>query len=207
MGATAETTFLDIRFACRVLQKSLGFTAIAVLTLALGIGANTAIFSLINAVMLRRLPVEHPEQLVLLTDPAESGAAVDTTEGGVRDRLSYPEFEQLRLHNRVFSGIFAAQNEVSDLDVFPGARSTAQPVRAHTQLVSGEFFRVLGIQAIIGRVFTPESSEHSMANRCGSAQESERTPGFIGFLRMMRAGIARPHGARVSRGTMVAGVL
>ena len=164
MGATAETTFRDIRYACRVLQKSPGFTVIAVLTLALGIGANTAIFSLINAVMLRRLPVEHPEQLVLLTDPAESGAAVDTTEGGVRDRLSYPEFEQLRLHNRVFSGIFAAQNEVSDLDVFPGARSTAQSVRAHTQLVSGEFFRVLGIQAIIGRVFTPEEDKAPGAN-------------------------------------------
>src|SRR5437899_585230 len=87
---------------------------------------------------MQRLPVEHPEQLVLLTDTAESGAAVDTTEGGVRDRLSYPEFEQLRLHNRVFSGIFAAQNEVSDVHVFPAARSTPQPVSAHTQLLSAE---------------------------------------------------------------------
>ncbi len=159
MGATLETTFRDIRYARRVLQKSPGFTAIAVLTLALAIGANTAIFSLINAVMLRLLPVEHPERLVLLTDPAESGADVDTTEGGVRSRLSYPEFEQLRAHNGVFSGMFAAQNEVSDLDVFPDGSRTARPMRAHTQLVSGEFFRVLGIQPIMGRVFTPEEDK------------------------------------------------
>ena len=129
MGAAMETTLQDVRYACRVLQESPGFTAIAVLTLALGIGANTAIFSLINAVILRSLPVEHPEQLALLTDPAQGGVAVDTTEGGTRSILSYPEFEQLRAHNTVFSGMFAAQSQVSDLDVFPGASRTLRSNR------------------------------------------------------------------------------
>jgi len=156
-GAAIETTLQDVRYAWRSLLNSSGFTAIAVLTLAVGIGANTAIFSLINAVMLRSLPVEHPEQLALLTDPAEAGVDMDTTQGGVRSILSYPEFEQLRARNTVFSGLFAAQSQVSSLDVFPGR--AAQPVKARTQLVSSEFFGVLGVKPVLGRVFTPEEDK------------------------------------------------
>lgn len=149
-----ESTVQDLRYALRTLRKSPVFTAVAVLTLALGIGANTAIFSLINAVMLRLLPVQHPEQLVLLTDPSQSGVAADTTEHGVRSILSYPEFEELRSQNTVFSGLIAAQSEVSDSDVFQGINTAARSVKAHTELVSGDFFRVLGVQPIMGRVFT-----------------------------------------------------
>ncbi len=164
VGAAIETTARDIRYGWRTLRKNPGFTAVAVLTLGLGIGANTAIFSLINAVMLRLLPVRHPEQLVLLTDPSQSGVAVDTTEHGLRSILSYPEFQQLRLHNTVFSGMLAAQSDVSDLDVFPGVNSGAQPVKAHTQLVSGNFFHLLGVQPILGRVFTSEEDQAPGAN-------------------------------------------
>ena len=154
-----ESTIQDLRYALRTLRKSPAFTAVAVLTLGLGIGANTAIFSLINAVMLRMLPVQQPEQLVLLTDPSESGVAVDTTEHGIRSILSYPEFAELRSHNTVFSGMFAAQSEVSDSDVFPGGSIAGQAMKARTELVSGNFFHVLGIQPIIGRVFTAEEDK------------------------------------------------
>src|SRR5579884_4018815 len=76
MGASIDTLFRDVQYAARVLRKSPGFTLVAVATLALAIGANTAIFSLINAVMLRSLSVTHAGQLVLLTDPDDYGASV-----------------------------------------------------------------------------------------------------------------------------------
>lgn len=161
MGIVLETTLRDIRYAWRTLRKNPGFTAVAVLTLGLGIGANTAIFSLINAVMLRLLPVQKPEQLVLLTDPAESGVDTESSQRGVRSILSYPEFLQLRLHNNVFSGLLAAQSDVSDVDVFPAPQ---QSVKARTQLVSGDFFHVLGVEPIVGRVFTSQEDKVPGAN-------------------------------------------
>jgi predicted permease len=164
MGLTIETTVRDVRYAWRTLRRNPGFTAVAVLTLGLGIGANCAIFSLINAVMLRALPVRHPEQLVLLTDPSQSGIAMETTEHGVRRNLSYREFQELRLHNTVFSGMLAAQNDVSDVEVSPEGGSESQTLRAHIQLVSGEFFQVLGVKPVIGRVFTPEEDKAPGAN-------------------------------------------
>jgi predicted permease len=164
MGTVIETTWRDIRYAARTLARNPGFTAVAVLTLGLGIGANAAIFSLINAVMLRLLPVQHPERLVLLTDPAESGVATETTEHGVRSNLSYAEFEYLRLHNTVFSGILAAQNDVNDVEVFPESTKETQSVKAHAQLVSGGFFQTLGIEPIVGRVFTPQEDRVPGAN-------------------------------------------
>ncbi|HEY6390630.1 MAG TPA: ABC transporter permease, partial [Bryobacteraceae bacterium] len=155
----------DLRFAARTLLARPGFLIVALLSLGLGIGANTAIFSLIDAVMLRILPVSHPERLVLLTDPGWSGVAVETTERGTRNVLSYPEFEQLRVHNSVFSGMFAAQSALSDLEVLTGRGQ--QSVKAHVQLVSGEFFDVLGVQPILGRAFTPQEDRVQGANPVG----------------------------------------
>ncbi|HUI55996.1 MAG TPA: ABC transporter permease [Bryobacteraceae bacterium] len=159
-----ESLLQDLRFTIRTVLKSPGFLLVAVLSLALGIGANTAIFSLINAVMLRLLPVPHPEQLVLLTDPAEAGIAVETTEHGVRSILSYPEFDQLRAHNQVFSGLFAAQSQVESLDMFLERDGREQSTKAQTQLVSGEFFGVLGLTPALGRVFTPAEDQTRGAN-------------------------------------------
>jgi predicted permease len=164
MGAAIETLLQDVRYAVRVLRKSPGFTVVAVLTLALGIGANTSIFSLINAVMLRLLPVGHPEQLVLLTDPESAFVAMDTTEHGVRELLAYREFQDLRAHNNVFSGLLAAQSTVSEVDVLPVAGNGEALLKAHAQLVSGEYFDVLGIQPVLGRTFTPEEDRAPGAN-------------------------------------------
>lgn len=162
MGAAIETIARDLQYAWRTLRKSPAFTAVAVLTLSLGIGANTAIFSLIDAVMLRLLPVQHPEQLVLLTDPAQSGTSTDTTEHGVRSILSYPEFQQLQMRSQVFSALIAAQNDVSDVDIIPG--SSSQPVKAHAQLVSGNFFQALGVKLIAGRPFNSQKDKIPGAN-------------------------------------------
>src|SRR5258706_14149230 len=125
----------DLRFAARTLSARPGFLIVALLSLGLGIGANTAIFSLVNAVMLRILPVSHPEQLVLLTDPGSSGVAVESREHGTRNILSYPEFEQLPAHNTVFSGMFAAQSAMSDLDVYTDRGGGGRCTKAHLPLV------------------------------------------------------------------------
>lgn len=164
MGFAMETTARDIQYAWRALRKNPGFAVVAVLTLGLGIGANSAIFGLINAVMLRALPVEHPEQLVLLTDSSESGVATETTQHGIRSILSYREFQQLQSHNSVFSGLFAAQSDVSDVDVLPEGAGESQTLRAHVQLVSGEFFHLLGVKPLMGRVFSPEEDIAPGAN-------------------------------------------
>ena len=140
-----ETLVQDLRYGLRMLLKNRGFTAVAVLTLALGIGANTAIFSLINAVMLRMLPVREPERLALF-------AEVDTR--GTRESFSYPLYERFLDHQSSFTGICAASSEgrmwmtVSA----PGAGSATESVRA--EKVSGNFFSVLGVNAVLGRILT-----------------------------------------------------
>jgi predicted permease len=147
------THFLhDLRFALRALRKSPGFTAVAVLSLGLGIGANTAIFSLIHAVFQRTLPVERPEDLVVLTDPGEAGVMGDSSERGERTLLSWKEYEALRRSNQAFTGIFAAQSSPSLVDT----RIDHVRLKVREQLTSGEFFQVLGVQPVIGRFFTPD---------------------------------------------------
>jgi hypothetical protein len=128
-----------------MLLKNRGFTAVAVLTLALGIGANTAIFSLINVVMLRMLPVREPERLALF-------AEVDTR--GTRESFSYPLYERFLTHQGSFTGICAATSEqrMRMTVSAPGGGSATEPVRA--EKVSGNFFSVLGVNAALGRTLT-----------------------------------------------------
>lgn len=191
-GVSIETAAKDLQYAWRTLRHNPAFTAVAVLTLGLGIGANTAIFSLINALMLRVLPVQHPEQLVLLTDPADSGVAVDTTQHGVRSILSYPEFQELCAHNRVFSALLAAQSDVSELDVFP--QNSAQPLKAHTELVSGNFFQALGVKPILGRVFTSEESAVPGANPVAVISYAYWRRAFAGDPRIVGNTVRVGHG-------------
>lgn len=148
----------DIRYGVRMLLKNPGFTAIAVLTLALGIGANTAIFSVLDSVLLRKLPVVHSEQLVLLTDPDSHGQSFGS-ESGDRSLLAYSEFEYLRDHNEVFSSVFAADSQLPEVRAtvggsFSGAANQEEPIRV--RLVSGDYFPTLGVTPAAGRMFTSE---------------------------------------------------
>ena len=102
----AEDFFMDIRYGLRTLARNPGFTAVAILTLALGIGANTAIFSLLNAVLLRTLPVPHPEELVLFGAARANGSTEDVPDGATT-LFSYPFFREFRRSNHVFSDVGA----------------------------------------------------------------------------------------------------
>ncbi len=143
-----ETTLQDLRFAIRVLRRSPVYTTVVVLTLAIGIGANTAIFSLVDAVLIKLLPVNNPEQLV----------AIDTfSQRGERTNFSYPLFEQLRDRTSTFKGVFAAIDGTSNMEMIGPANS--QPLQVEVQLVSGEYFPVLGVNAITGRTLTTEDNK------------------------------------------------
>lgn len=135
----------DIRYAVRVLAKNPLFTAIAVLTLALGIGANTAIFTLLDQILLRLLPVKQPQQLVLLT---ERGRHYGSNWGG--NAISYPMYKDFAEHNEVFSGMFCRFGTRASLTEGGHAE------RVEAELVSGTYFNVLGVGAAIGRTFTPD---------------------------------------------------
>lgn len=159
-----NTLLQDIRYALRVLVKSPGFAAVAALTLALGIGANTAIFTVLNSVLLNDLPVEHPEQLVLLTNPNEQGGGIGFNDG-VRDVLTYPEFQAIAHNNSVFSGVLAASSFTTDLPAEPeGSGGSAEAAPAHVKLVSGSYFSVLGVDPILGRAFGTEVDNLRDAN-------------------------------------------
>ncbi|HEV2445919.1 MAG TPA: ABC transporter permease, partial [Candidatus Sulfopaludibacter sp.] len=137
-------TFLqDFRFAVRTLRKSPLFGSVAILSLALGIGANAAIFSLVNQLILQRLPVQHPEQLVLLT---ARGNHYGSNTGS--NALSYLMYTDFRDKNQVFSGIFCRHGRTFSVTVYGRSELVAG------EDVSGNYFPVLGVKAAVGRVFT-----------------------------------------------------
>jgi predicted permease len=139
----------DISYALRTLRRNIGFTTVIVGALALGIGANTAIFTLIDAVVVRSLPVAHPEQLVAIGDPTR----VSSMSGGSprTDLLSYPLFRDLRDQNQVFSGVLAS-GRTDRLDVrIDGTSGEFEHPRG--RFVSGNYFSLLGVRAFAGRTF------------------------------------------------------
>jgi predicted permease len=158
-----EALFQDIRFGFRMLRKNPAFTLLAVLTLALGIGANTAIFTLINAVLLKALPVQNSRQLVILGDPAR---ASDRSLGTPQtDIFSYPLYREFRDGNNVFSGMAASGEEHGTRVETTAAGLVTED--AVTNLVTGNYFSVLGVNAFRGRVLMPEDdaakSSHPVA--------------------------------------------
>jgi putative ABC transport system permease protein len=147
-----ETLVQDTRYALRTLRSSPGFAATAVLSLALGIGGNTAIFSILNAVMLRSLPVEDPQRLVQLGSPRP-----DPTRP-LRVSFTNPIWEQVRDHQQAFSGTLAYSTDRFDLAA-GGESHFAEGLWA-----SGDFFHVLGVPAMRGRVFTPDDDIHGVSH-------------------------------------------
>ena len=140
-----DEMFQDIRYGARSLLKDKAFTTLAVLTLALGIGANTAIFSLVDVVLLKQLPVKDPERLIALDS---------FNQRDEQHNFSHPIFEQLRSRTPVFSGIFAASDWTTGLEMTTA--SSGQPERPEVQFVSGEYFEVLGVNAVVGRALNAE---------------------------------------------------
>ena len=149
-----ETFVQDIRYGARQLAKAPALLTIAVVSLALGIGANTAIFTLINAVMLQSLPVRDPASLVLFYDGISTG--VYSGEGVQSEEFSHPFWEYLQTRHEPFESLsaFRQSNDRVILHV-AGSSNTGPLERATVHLVSGQYFDVLGVQAAAGRVLTP----------------------------------------------------
>jgi predicted permease len=149
-----QTLWQDLRYGARMLLKSPGFTLVAVLSLALGIGANTAIFSLLDVVLLKSLPVQEPEKLVLF-GKAESVGLTNGFPNRSWDLFSYPFYQEVKQNAEVFSGVAAiqsVQNDVHGVVTVGGASGIAE--RLNVQLVSGTYFSVLGVNASLGRALT-----------------------------------------------------
>jgi putative ABC transport system permease protein len=145
-GSTAADAWRDLVYACRMLRKTPTFAVAAILTLALGIGANTAVFSLVNATLLQRLPVAHRERLA------------NVYRGVASTSLSYPTFVALRDGNRTLDGLAAW----SALTVSLHADGTTDVVRG--AIVSGNFFELLGINPAIGRLLMASDDRHPRAH-------------------------------------------
>jgi predicted permease len=134
----------DVRYGLRVLLKNPGFTAIAVLTLALGIGANTALFSVVNAVLLNPLPFANPGELIAVY-------AKSPTFG--ESSIAYPNFLDWQKDNQSFASLCAFRSDDYNMT------GAGQPERVHIHMISAEFFTTLGMQPLLGRAFRPEEDK------------------------------------------------
>jgi predicted permease len=146
----------DIRYALRMLRNNPGFTAVAVLTLALGIGANTAIFQLLDSIRLTALPLKNPDKLAQVRIIQPHGRTGNFTSS--HPDLTYPQWEQIRARQRGFSGMFAWSEKYFNI------APSGETHYVEGLYVSGDFFRVLGVQPILGRLLTVEDDQHG----CGS---------------------------------------
>lgn len=152
--------FQDIRYALRQLRKSPGFTTITVLTLALGIGANTAIFTVVNALLLKMLPVKDPQELVVVGDPADPNQRSNGTPE--TDVFSYPLYKELRDQNSVFSSLGAAASDHRvAVDIGQGGSADE---KVTGRMVSGNYFSVLGLNAAAGRLLSASDETAENAN-------------------------------------------
>jgi hypothetical protein len=164
-----HTLIQDLRYGFRMLLKQKGLTAIAVLSLALGIGANTALFSVVDAMLLKKLPVKDPDQLVLFRSVAPRGfsaggyygsSRTDPATGG-RSMTSFPfqSYQRMREQQGPLSEVFAFA------EVSLNVNANGQAELTDGQLVSGNYFNGLGVQPLLGRLLTDEDDKPGAASR------------------------------------------
>ncbi|MGA2077939.1 MAG: ABC transporter permease, partial [Terriglobia bacterium] len=150
----------DLRYGLRRVRQAPGFAAVCVITLALGIGANTAIFTLLNAVMLKSLPVSKPGELYRLGN--SRNCCVLTGLQGDWAIYSYPLYQQFRDHNPEFSEMAAFQGGLQNLNVRrAGASGPAEPYVG--EFVSGNYFSMFGLGAFAGRIISPDDDKPNAA--------------------------------------------
>lgn len=170
--ASFETLIQDLRYALRVLGKNRGYTLIAVLSLALGIGANTAIFSLIDSIMLKSLPVQKPEELISIGDPSAVGH-VHNGDVGDTTIFSYPFYQRFHEQNGVFSDIYATgRSERLNLD-----DSAEHPL---ARFVTNNYFSVLGVTPMVGRGFAKTEQSSIAISYAFWGRHFQHAPDVIG---------------------------
>ena len=151
----------DGRFALRALRRNLGFTSLIVTALAVGIGANTAIFTLVDSVLVAKLPVKDPDALVAIGDPARVGG-MSQGQPPVTSILSYPLYKDLRERNHVFSDVLASgRSDRLDVRIDKSAAELEHP---RGRFVSGNYFSLLGVRAELGRMFDASVDENRGAS-------------------------------------------
>jgi predicted permease len=150
----------DIRYAVRQFRRNPGFTLVAVLTLALGNGANTSVFTVLNGLLLKMLPVKDPQQLVVVGDPTQASSRSNGTPR--TEIFSYPLYKELRDRNAVFSGLCAGATD-HHVEVDPGS-SQFPDQKINGRMVSGNYFSVLGMQPAAGRLLADADDTAENAN-------------------------------------------
>ncbi len=156
--STAESIWYDIRFSLRMMAKSPGFTAVAILSLALGIGANTAIFTLINNLLLKQLPVRDPRQLVSF-GKGDGRGTMDVSGPGPIDIFPYDFYQRLEQRQTFFEGITSFASFPTMVSVRLGSTGNGPATQAITHLVSGTFFSLLGADPQFGRPIAPSDTD------------------------------------------------
>jgi predicted permease len=153
-----NTLLQDIRYALRQLRKSPGFTLTVIVTLALGIGANAAVFTLFDQVLLRMLPVERPQELVRFVWTGAFSGSASSFGGDQFNYFSYPMYKDLRDQSQVFAGLLAADK------ASVGVSWHNQAENEGAELVSGNYFQMLGLKPVLGRLLTPQDDTAKNAN-------------------------------------------
>src|SRR5579859_4185874 len=153
-----HTFIQDFRYALRQLTRAPGFAATVIVTLALGIGANSAIFTIFDQVLLRMLPVENPKELVRFEWTGGFSGSASSFGGDTSNYFSYPMYKDLRDQSQAFAGMLAADR------TYVGVSWRNQAENEDAEVVSGNYFQLLGLKPAVGRLLTPQDDTAKNAN-------------------------------------------